>query len=57
MLPQDPIILFSYVNAKLRDRDENLAEFCRTEDVDEAALCAALAEFGYEYNADRNQFV
>ena len=57
MLPQDPIILLSYVNTKLRDRDADLAAFCRREDADEAALCAALAAVGYEYSAERNQFV
>lgn len=57
MLPQDPMILLSYVNTKLRDRDADLAAFCRREDADEAALCAALAAVGYEYSAERNQFV
>ena len=36
MLPRDPIILLSYVNTKLRDRDPDLAAFCRHEDADEA---------------------
>ncbi len=57
MLPSDPIILFSYVNTKLRDRDPSLAAFCEEEDVDEKALCARLAEAGYEYSAARNQFM
>ena len=57
MLPQDPFILLSYVNTKLRDRDASLAIFCEEEETDCAALCAKLAELGYEYNAARNQFV
>ncbi len=57
MLPRDPIILFSYVNTKLRDRDPSLDAFCAVEDTDKAALCAALAEAGYEYDPVRNQFV
>ncbi|HIX94742.1 MAG TPA: DUF4250 domain-containing protein [Candidatus Gemmiger excrementipullorum] len=57
MLPRDPIILLSYVNTKLRDRDADLAMFCEEEDADEAALCATLAEAGYTYDAARNQFV
>ena len=28
MLPQDPMILLSYVNTKLRDRDRDLDAFC-----------------------------
>lgn len=57
MLPQDPIILLSYVNTKLRDRDPDLAAFCCREDADEQALRARLAEVGYEYSTERNQFV
>lgn len=57
MLPRDPIILVSYVNTKLRDRDASLEAFCEEEDADQAALCAALAEVGFEYNPVRNQFV
>lgn len=57
MIPRDPVILLSYVNTKLRDRDASLAAFCEEEDADEAALCATLAELGYEYSAARNQFV
>lgn len=57
MLPQDPFILLSYVNTKLRDRDAGLEEFCKVEGADQDALCAVLAELGYEYSARRNQFV
>ena len=57
MLPRDPIILFSYVNTKLRDRDPSLDAFCEEAGADKAALCAALAEAGYAYDPVRNQFV
>ena len=57
MLPHDPVMLLSYVNTQLRDRDASLDELCDREDADKQALCAALAEIGYEYNAEQNQFV
>lgn len=57
MLPQDPIILLSYVNTELRDRGETLADFCAREGADEAALRAALADVGYTYDPQRRQFV
>lgn len=57
MIPLDPVILLSYVNTNLRDRDASLAAFCEEEGADEAALCTTLAELGYEYSAARNQFV
>lgn len=57
MLPKDPVILLSYVNTKLRDRDADLDAFCEEEGADRAALCAALADLGYEYSSANNQFV
>lgn len=57
MLPQDPVILLSYVNTQLRDRCPALDTLCEQENADKAALCAKLAEIGYEYDAKRNQFV
>ena len=57
MLPQDPIILLSYVNTQLRDRDASLAAFCDRENADEVDLCARLQEVGYTYDADKNRFV
>ena len=57
MLPHDPVMLLSYVNTQLRDRDASLDALCDCEDADKQALCAALAEIGYEYNAEQNRFV
>ena len=57
MLPRDSVMLLSYVNTQLRDRDASLDALCDREDADKQALCAALAEIGYEYNAEQNRFV
>ena len=57
MLPHDSVMLLSYVNTQLRDRDASLDAICDREDADKQALCAALAEIGYEYNAEQNRFV
>ena len=38
-LPQDPMILLSYVNTKLRDEFPSLRELCLTLGVDEEDLC------------------
>ena len=53
-LPNDPIMLLSVVNLKLRDFYKNLDALC---DADKADLCAKLRAVGYEYDAQRNQFV
>ena len=57
MLPHDPVMLLSYVNTQLRDRDASLEAFCDREEADRAELCAMLAEIGYEYDSKLNKFV
>ena len=39
MLPNDPCILLSYVNTKLRDQYPSLAALCDDLEADQAALC------------------
>lgn len=56
-LPNDPIMLLSVVNLKLRDFYKNLDALCEDLDVDKADLYAKLKAVGYEYDAQRNQFV
>lgn len=61
MLPADPIILLSYINTQLRDHYASLDALCADQDADQDAdkdaICAKLADVGYEYNASHNQFV
>lgn len=57
MLPQDPVILLSYVNTKLRDQYASLAALCDDLDEDQTALEEKLRLINYEYDAGRNQFV
>ena len=56
MLPQDPYILLSYVNTKLRDEYHSLSELCGGLDTDEAELTARLSGVGYAYDPEINQF-
>ena len=53
-LPNDPIMLLSVVNLKLRDFYKNLDALCEDLDADKADLCAKLKAVGYEYDAQRN---
>ena len=57
MLPQDPYILLSYVNTKLRDEYSSLSELCAALDADEREITAALDAVGCHYDPDRNQFI
>ena len=56
MLPQDPNILLSYVNTKLRDEYDSLDALCDGLDADQAELVDKLSGAGYAYGPDTNQF-
>lgn len=57
MLPQDPIILLSYVNTKLRDQYDSLDALCDDLDADKAELVRKLEAVNYAYSEERNQFI
>lgn len=56
MLPQDPNILLSYVNTRLRDEYGSLDALCGGLDADPAELADRLSAAGYAYDAEANQF-
>ena len=55
-LPHDPLMLLSAVNMKLRDTYASLDELCRNMDVDKETLVKTLADAGFEYMPQINQF-
>lgn len=56
MLPQDPYILLSYVNTKLRDEYSSLDFLCEGVHSARAELVEKLGEIGYVYDSGSNQF-
>ena len=56
MLPSDPMMLYSFINMKLRDQYPSLDELCRAEDIDEVWLRDKLRHFGFEYSLEHNKF-
>ncbi len=56
MLPQDPYILLSVVNTKLRDEYPSLSALCDGLDADQRELTEKLAGAGYAYDPAANQF-
>lgn len=56
-IPQDPIILLSYVNTKLRDQFTTLEEFCAACGVEEESIRETLSSVDYQYDEITNQFV
>ena len=55
-LPQDPMMLFSVINMKLRDFYPSLDALCEDLNVDKEELMAKLAAFGFEYSEEYNKF-
>ncbi len=55
-LPNDPFMLLSAVNMKLRDQYPSLDEPCAAMGLDRADLEARLAAAGFEYMPQINQF-
>ena len=56
MLPNDPIMLLSAVNMRLRDRYATLDALCEDEDISREELEKKLSEIGYTYDAEMNRF-
>ncbi|MBR4360996.1 MAG: DUF4250 domain-containing protein [Clostridia bacterium] len=56
-LPQDPIMLLSVLNMKLRDRYASLDQLCDDLEEDPDRLTAVMAAAGYRYDPDCNAFV
>lgn len=57
MIPQDPIMLLSFINTRLRDQYASLDQLCEDLDVDQAALEYKLHTVDYIYDRKKNQFV
>lgn len=56
-LPNDPMMLLSVINLKLRDFYSDLNALCEDQGIDKAEIIDKLASIDYEYDADINQFV
>lgn len=57
MLPQDPMILLSYINTKLRDFYPTLDALCDDMQLDRNELENKLGGIDYSYNPELNKFV
>lgn len=56
-VPNDPVILLSYLNTQLRDHYNSLAELCNVLGIDQGETEAKLQAISYYYDSNRNQFV
>ncbi|MCQ2539660.1 MAG: DUF4250 domain-containing protein [Acetatifactor sp.] len=57
MIPNDPVMLLSFINLKLRDFYQSLDALCDDLDADKAEIVEKLAAIDYHYDAEQNKFV
>lgn len=56
-IPQDPFMLLSFINMKLRDGDyEDLESLCESLGCDKSEIISKLGEAGFAYNSNIKQF-
>lgn len=56
-LPNDPVILLSSINMKLRDFYSSLDALCEDLEENKEEIMEKLSAIDYQYDEDRNQFV
>ncbi len=56
-LPNDPMILLSVINMKLRDSYSGLDELCEDMEVDREMIEKKLEQIDYRYDEETNQFI
>ena len=55
-LPEDPMMLYSFINMKLRDFYPSLDALCEDMNVERDEIVRTLKTVGFEYNPARIRF-
>lgn len=55
-LPNDPFMLLSVINLKLRDFYSSLDALCADMDINKDELCKKLETAGFSYDENNNKF-
>lgn len=55
--PNDPVMLLSFVNTKLRDYYSSLEQLCEDMQLDQKQIIEKLELIDYTYDLKKNQFV
>ncbi|MBR6959384.1 MAG: DUF4250 domain-containing protein [Clostridiales bacterium] len=56
-MPNDPVMLLSYINTMLRDNYSSLDELSSSMGVDAEEISSRLEAIGYSYDAQQNRFI
>ncbi|MCI5751312.1 MAG: DUF4250 domain-containing protein [Oscillospiraceae bacterium] len=55
-VPNDPVILFSYLNTLLRDKYPSLDSLCEDMELSKEEILQKLSAVGFKYDEDKNCF-
>ena len=55
-MPNDPVMLLSFVNMKLRDQYSSLDALCDDLDASKEEIISKLEKINYTYDEQQNQF-
>ena len=55
-IPQDPFILLSFINTKLRDEYKSIDDLCKSLNINRMQLESDLASIDYTYTKEQNRF-
>jgi len=56
-IPNDPMMLLSYINTQLRDHYKDLQTLCSELEIEESFLTEKLSSIDYHYNKELNRFL
>lgn len=56
-IPNDPMMLLSFINTKLRDEYKDFATLCYELELEESIISDKLASIDYHYDPHLNRFV
>lgn len=56
-IPNDPMILLSYINTQLRDHYDSLDELCSSLIISKVDIIEKLSAIDYSYNDELNKFI
>ena len=57
MIPQDPVMLLSFLNLKLRDYYGSLDALCEDLELDREEILQKMKQIDYTYDEENNRFV
>ena len=55
-MPEDPMMLYSFLNMKLRDKYPSLDALCEDLNVSKDEILKKMKGIGFEYDSVRNRF-